>query len=71
MIERLGHVLYWTGCIFAALTVASGIGFGLMLGASGHPPDVASAPWVGGAIAASAIVPWLIGRACRYIFSNS
>jgi len=57
MIERLWSVLYWTGNIFAALLVLAGIGMAVIMIRTDNPTDVASAPYVGGGIALSALIP--------------
>jgi hypothetical protein len=65
MIERLGTVIYWIGCIIAALTAAFGVliyvyeGFGRKDG-----------PVVTGFILLTAFVVWLAGYAIRYILSG-
>ncbi|WLB49203.1 hypothetical protein QIH93_14915 [Bradyrhizobium ottawaense] len=35
-----------------------------------NPYDASIAPIVGGSIAAAGIIPWLIGRACKYVLSG-
>lgn len=64
MIERLGKVLYWIGCIFAAISFA--IGALIWINESAAKGQVG--PLVGGFIIASII--WSIGWACRYILSG-
>lgn len=63
MAERLGEVLYWTGCLVAALCL--GLAFLVWRNASGADYGV-----VVGLFISAAVVAWLIGRACRYILSN-
>jgi hypothetical protein len=70
MIERLGNVLYWTGNIFAALLVLAGATMAVVMIRTDNPTDVASAPYVGAGIALSALIPWLIGRAFRYVLAG-
>jgi len=70
MIDRLGNVLYWTGNIFAALLVIAGAAMAVVMIRTDNPTDVASAPYVGAGIALSALIPWLIGRAFRYVLAG-
>src|SRR6516225_11804472 len=56
MLARLGNVLYWFGCMIAAA---------LMLGAIGVEADEDKH-----FLAGTAIVLWLLGRACRYVLSG-
>jgi hypothetical protein len=64
MIERLGNVLYWVGCVISGLfllVAAAGAAFG-------HGTD----RFFNGAIfAATALVAWIIGRACRYLLAGT
>jgi len=65
MAARLGDVIYWLGCIVAALLLV-----------------VAAAEWLGEgqyrsdgltvclAIGVSAVIPWLVGRAFRYVLAG-
>jgi hypothetical protein len=61
VLARLGHVLYWIGCIVAVVVLLAGAAAWLAPG----PP----AFMVLGAIAA--VIAWLIGRACRYVLSGT
>jgi hypothetical protein len=63
MTERLGNALYWTSCIISGLfllAAAAGAVFG-------HGPDRVFAIAI---FAASALVAWIIGRACRYMLAG-
>jgi hypothetical protein len=70
MIQRLGNVLYWLGCVVAALLVAGGGVMAIVMARSTNVNDVSAAPYVGASLAAAAIVPWTFGRACKYIFTG-
>src|SRR5262245_11274513 len=66
MLARLGNVLYWLGCIVAGAIMAvvvvdsiEGMGF-----RDGH-----YGPALG--FSTFALVVWLIGRACRYVLSDT
>jgi hypothetical protein len=66
MLARLGNVLYWLGCIVAAVIIAAGVaewfgeaqyrtdGYGIVIG-----------------FAVAALVIWLIGRAFRYVLASA
>lgn len=70
MAERLGDVLFWVGSIFAALCVLAGVAVAVVMVRTGNPVDVAQAPYVGAGIALFALVPWLTGRALRYVLAG-
>src|SRR5262245_25160256 len=63
---KLGNVLYWLGCIIAALIV--GVAIGLYVNEDSAPSD--DLPKVGFLIFMAAIV-WAIGRACRYVLAKT
>ena len=63
VLARLAGALYWLGCILAAIVVVWGAVFCFR---SGPGDDVYLFPVV--AVVAFAI--WVIGLACRYIFSG-
>lgn len=65
MAERVGNVLYWLGCIIAALIAIAGIYVYIMEGLS-RSDGLA----ITGGFFVAAFVPWLIGRACRYILAG-
>lgn len=65
MLARLGHVLYWVGCIFAALTIGAGA---LVWVAEGRVRSDGATVLAGFAVCA--VVIWLIGMACRYVLSG-
>jgi uncharacterized SAM-binding protein YcdF (DUF218 family) len=66
MLARLGNVLYWLGCIVAAVIIAAGIaewfgeaqyrtdGYGIVIG-----------------FAVAALIAWLIGRGFRYVLAGT
>ena len=64
MAERLGNVLYWLGCIIAALV--AGIGVFVYVAEGLGRSDGLMMLIVFLVLAA---VPWLIGRALRYVLS--
>jgi hypothetical protein len=64
VLTRLGDVLYWLGCILAAIVVAWGVQ--VCLGDTNNADD----PYMLAPIAAGAFAIWTIGRACRYILSG-
>jgi hypothetical protein len=57
MLARLGSVLYWLGCIVAAVFIAEAQyrkdGYGTVIG-----------------FAVGALIVWLIGRAFRYVLAG-
>ena len=64
MAERLGHVLYWTGCVLAILTIAIGVFLSL--------DESNTFAWEVRVIAiVIAVLFWLIGRACRYVLAGT
>ncbi len=63
MAERIGNVLYWLGCIAAALTVLMGLGIYF---ADGMKNDNLI---LTGFFFILAVILWVIGRACLYILS--
>jgi hypothetical protein len=66
MAARLGNVLYWIGCIVAALILLYD---GVLLSLE-EPTQLARDFSVFVFIAIAALVVWLIGRACRYVLSG-
>jgi hypothetical protein len=72
MLIRLGRALYWVGCGLAAINVILGLMF--VLGPFRyHGPEMVQSgdQWLLFAmVAASAVIPWGIGRACRYVFAG-
>lgn len=62
MAERLGDVLYWVGCLAAAL-LAAGAFWVLAQTGDQRPGFIAF-------VSAPALVAWLLGRACRYVLSG-
>jgi hypothetical protein len=61
--ERLGNVLYWIGCIIAALIV--GVATALYV-KSARSDDLPTA----GFLILIATIVWTIGRACRYVLAG-
>jgi hypothetical protein len=64
MASRLGNVLYWLGCLIAAVIFIGGY---LMMSGGGYKlqfPDYL-------VIGLPAIVAWLIGRAFRYVLAGN
>jgi hypothetical protein len=61
MLARLGNVLYWTGCIAAALWFALGI----------HSISLPVAMIDIIALVSPTLAFWLIGRALRYVLSGT
>ena len=66
MLARLGNVLYWLGCIVAALLVIGG--FALWFSEGRYRPDGYNVLIGFGVVA---FVVWLIGRACRYVLAGT
>ncbi len=64
MAERIGNVLYWLGCIVAALIVLAGIAVYVTEGHSRSDGLGVSAGFL-----VAAFIPWIIGRALRYILA--
>ena len=70
-IQRLGNVLYWLGCIGAAI-MAIGVlsvlaAFGGSFGGVSSPAETI---FFGGISAFLALLSWLIGRACKYVLAG-
>jgi hypothetical protein len=66
MLVRSGNVLYWIGCIIAALIVGVAIALYVNEG-SARSDDL---PMVGFLILIAAIV-WTIGRVCRHVLAGT
>jgi len=64
MPTRVGTVLYWAGCLLAAVALLSGV-FALQ-----HGPEYDQRWVVYVASVASAVLFWLIGRACKYFLAG-
>jgi hypothetical protein len=64
MLKRFGDVFYWIGNFFAALVVLAGVAIVVY-----HQDEVAAAI-VGGVIALTGLIPYLTGRACRYVLGG-
>ena len=63
VLARLGDVLYWLGCILAAIVA----GWGAVVCFRGeHGGD----PYLFSVVAVAAFSVWVIGRALRYILSG-
>ncbi|HZS57602.1 MAG TPA: hypothetical protein VFA65_24590 [Bryobacteraceae bacterium] len=65
MVARLGNVLYWLGCAAATATFAIGVGIWVTDNPSNHPGTYFLV------ILLLACVPWIIGRACRYVLAGT
>jgi hypothetical protein len=63
VLSRLGDVLYWLGCILAAIVVVWG---GVFSFAGDHADD----PYLFSVVAVAAFAIWAIGRALRFIISG-
>jgi hypothetical protein len=65
MLAKLGKVIYWLGCILAALIIAAAIAE--WFGEAQYRPN----GWVIiFEFAVFAFVVWVIGRTCRYVLSG-
>jgi hypothetical protein len=62
MVERLGHVLYWAGCVLAILIIVIGVYL------SWYERDAWEMRVITFVVAA---LVWLIGRACRYLLAGT
>jgi hypothetical protein len=62
MVERLGHVLYWAGCVLAILIIVIGVYL------SWYERDAWEMRVITFVVAA---LVWLIGRACRYVLAGT
>jgi uncharacterized membrane protein YvlD (DUF360 family) len=65
MTARLGNVLYWLGCIVAALVMVLGVAEYVM---EGHSRS--DGVWIFLGFIVVAFIAWIIGRACRYVFGG-
>ena|SRR5215467_9627134 len=63
VLERLGDILYWIGCIIAAIVVVWGAIFCFR---DSNSDD----PYLFSVVAVGAFSIWVIGRALRYILSG-
>jgi hypothetical protein len=63
VLARLGDVLYWVGCILAAIVVVWGAVFAFR-------GDHADDPYLFSVVAVAAFSIWVIGRALRFILSG-
>jgi len=66
MAERLGIVLYWTGCILAGSWLLTLVGFWYAFGSQWQ---VDAAGWLAITVL-PALALWLLGKGLRYIFSG-
>lgn len=64
MLARLGDVLYWLGCIIAAVVTATGGFIWFVEGRNRADGLIMFSFFI-----ICAIAVWLIGRACRYVFA--
>jgi hypothetical protein len=65
MAARFGKVLYWAGCVLAALAIAAGAFLSFEMVQQSDALLVRIATLV------VAVLFWLTGRACRYVFAES
>ena len=63
VLSRLGDILYWIGCILAAIVVVWG---GVFCFRGEHGED----PYLFPVVAVAAFSIWVIGRALRFIISG-
>jgi hypothetical protein len=63
VLARLGNVLYWVGCVLAAIVVVWGAVFCFR----GNSADD---PYLFSAVAVAAFAIWVIGLACRHVLSD-
>jgi 4-hydroxybenzoate polyprenyltransferase len=64
MAARLGKVLYWAGCVLAALIIAIGVVLSSV--------TRAEQDWWALIVAfVVALLVWLTGRACRYVLAGN
>jgi hypothetical protein len=63
MLARLGDVLYWLGCVLAAILVVGGAVFWFR-------DNSADDPYLFSVVAVAAFAIWVVGLACRYILSG-
>lgn len=63
MAERLGVVLYWAGCILAAVLAAGAI---WVLSVDWDNRD----PFFAAFVFSPAVIAWLLGKACRYVLAG-
>lgn len=63
VLARLGNILYWLGCILAAVLLVWGTVFCLR-------DNSADDPYLLSVVAIVAFAIWVIGLACRHIFSD-
>jgi hypothetical protein len=63
VLAQLGDVLFWLGCILAAIVVVWGAVFCFR-------GDRADDPYLFSAVAVGAFAIWVIGRALRYLLSG-
>lgn len=67
MVARLGQVLYWSGCVLAAL-IAGGSAIYAITGA--YDETGWTRLGIFGVGVAVAAVPWAVGRACLYVLAG-
>ncbi|MCA6107724.1 hypothetical protein [Bradyrhizobium cenepequi] len=70
MAARLGDVLYWLGSILAVLAILGGATVTVIMIRTGNPNDINAAPYVGAGIAITGFIPYLLGRALRYVLAG-
>lgn len=70
MLARLGDVLYWAGCILAVVPIGFVVCVMIADGGLQSPPQTLFELWPFAALLGISAVPWLIGRACRYVLAG-
>ncbi len=65
MAARIGNVIYWLGCIIAGLIALAGVCVYAMEGYYRNDGIPVTA-----AFFIAAVVPWLVGRAGKYILAG-
>jgi hypothetical protein len=69
MLARLGNVLYWAGCILAAVPL--GYAAWVIISGGGIQIPIRSDDlWFFAIFAVLGAIPWAIGWACRYVLSG-
>lgn len=70
MAARFGVVLYWLGIIAAVLAILAGATVTVIMIRTDNPNDINAAPYVGAGITITGLIPYLLGRACRYVLAG-
>jgi hypothetical protein len=70
MAARLGHVLYWIGCLIGGGLVLLAIFIFVGMVGTGQHVNVAAEATSCGILAGIGIIVWAIGLACRYVLAG-